>query len=793
MATAIGFESTADEVNTISFGHDEGDVSGYQVHWYKRTDGQKNPDGTDNDYTQDPESVTETYYDSAQYNRLVKVADGINDHDVVVMEQLTPYAKADASNITDADAGYWAYAIGTDTVDENSSRLVTSHAVYEALQNISDSGSGNSGTTYHSGWGIHIGDETDSHGKVTKNVISLNRNLGTDNESIKRLKAAGENSLILGGQATLGGDEDSKYRLGTYGKYSVLVGGNNNLVTETGSDAVIVGGGSNTVTGGDSVILGGENGIASGGQSVIVGGSANRANGENSTVIGGTNNYVYGANGYSAGGMSNFTGGFNAVSLGGGNNFIGRLEDKYDNDDDPSYQLSTGVGGRFNVSNGFGTTSIGGQYSVVQGPLSVGVAGGSTEEGAGFALAAGNQSIVTADGVNKTSYVYGDPSVDWSKVNIGAGTASVDKDGNVIYTFYKDEATAIGYQATANKASTISFGHDKGDVSGYTVSIDPNSVVYGKDQNGDPDYSNIISVKPIFTSTIYDSAKYNRLVKIADGQDDHDAVAIEQPKTLAAASDASNIGVNLTKVPVRDAAGNIQYEESGAMKLRDATTEEKTTNAEFWGDAIGTGKVEKDDKKLVTGGTVFDALSKIKINSADTHIKEGAYAVDDKHQVSMAIVDKDGKETNKTVTISDVAKASEVGDLNYVDGGVVREVLHLGLDLADVFRILGNLISIVLNLTVEGAQVCGNRSIFPDVVAIFIKAANLIGDSLISCFTVLCFLADGIGIGLDLTVKGAEVLRNGIILLDVVAIRIETANLIVDSCIFCNTSLLFRI
>lgn len=92
---AIGYQATADTAGTISFGHDAGDASGYQVKWHKRTDGQRNPDGTYNDYTQAPESITETHYDSAQYNRLVKVADGIDDHDAVVMEQLKSYVKTD--------------------------------------------------------------------------------------------------------------------------------------------------------------------------------------------------------------------------------------------------------------------------------------------------------------------------------------------------------------------------------------------------------------------------------------------------------------------------------------------------------------------------------------------------------------------------------------------------------------------------------------------------------------------------------------------------------------------------
>ena len=82
---AIGYESTASVINSsraadkegriVSFGHQAGDVY-YMVDYQNHT-------------------VTENQYDSAAYNRLVNVADGIDDHDVVVMEQLKN-AKAEA-------------------------------------------------------------------------------------------------------------------------------------------------------------------------------------------------------------------------------------------------------------------------------------------------------------------------------------------------------------------------------------------------------------------------------------------------------------------------------------------------------------------------------------------------------------------------------------------------------------------------------------------------------------------------------------------------------------------------
>lgn len=82
---AIGYEATASVIDPsraadtegriVSFGHKKGDTY-YTVQYQNHT-------------------VTENKYDSAAYNRLVNVADGIDDHDVVVMEQLKT-AKAEA-------------------------------------------------------------------------------------------------------------------------------------------------------------------------------------------------------------------------------------------------------------------------------------------------------------------------------------------------------------------------------------------------------------------------------------------------------------------------------------------------------------------------------------------------------------------------------------------------------------------------------------------------------------------------------------------------------------------------
>ena len=194
-ATAVGYQATADEAQTVAFGHDKGDTYyGTTTYTWKQKatikDGHyydeygseineddykslMNADGTWNDYSQPIATVEEKKYDSAYYNRLVKAADGIEDHDAVVMEQLkkasdvgshikvyktdtngnvqfdennkpiedtSDAAKTKAAQKASEDA--WGEAIGTgevadpdasDTETNGSQQLVTGGTVYKAL------------------------------------------------------------------------------------------------------------------------------------------------------------------------------------------------------------------------------------------------------------------------------------------------------------------------------------------------------------------------------------------------------------------------------------------------------------------------------------------------------------------------------------------------------------------------------------------------------------------------------------------------------------------------------------
>lgn len=582
-------------------------------------------------------------HSETQYRRISNVADGAADSDAATIAQLkeavketdaSKKANIDASNIgsklkkadgkTPADSSdittnedAWGEAIGTGEVKENNGQLVTGGTVYSALENQKKD------LSVHAGWGISVAKDED--GKT----ISLKRNLGTNygnlgwGEGKVTFEASGQNSLILGGAASVSEyDHNSDVKAGVYGKDSVLVGGFNNLIGEKGETSVIVGGQENQVTNQESVIVGGFGNKVTGSKSVVVGGVSNEASGSgdgvfggfrnkvsgmesvvlggqtnevtgmNSVVSGGTDNKVSGHYASANGGKQNTISGDYAATLGGFNNQSrGMFSNAIGGDNNITsgqYSMTSGGsgntasgdnsyigGGHSNQAAGVGASVFGGYRSKVNGILSTGVGGGSTNNRAIAALAAGYQSMVTDGGVAYRSLTSEERSKIYKGQQYWPGFSGilVDNDTKVLDRI----STAIGYQATADAPGVISFGHDKGDNSS---------------ENG-----------------MYSSAYYNRLVKAADGIEDHDAVVMEQLKN------ASDVGSKI-KVYQTDENGNIKFDknnnpiedtsDSDAVKTKREAAQKASEDA--WGEAIGTGKVEANNSQLVTGDTVYNAI-----------------------------------------------------------------------------------------------------------------------------------------------------------------------------------------
>ena len=297
--------------------------------------------------------------------------------------------------------------------------------------------------------------------------------------------------------AILGGTKNQIEAVGTLvGNYATISGGEDNIAY--GESSSISGGNANGTYGLHSSIAGGRGNNAGGEIGSVIGGSQNNADGHGSTLAGGLGNTGVGMWSSVFGGSKNEAVGVGASILGGGGReFTGRRFVNHKNIANGEY--STIVGSRDGRTVGNGSTVVGGSNGLTLGVASTSIGGGFTGSQAENSLALGHKAGTTVK--------YG---------------------------------TAIGYESIATEEGTIAFGHDAGDVSGYTVKYPDKEITthlgYKKTV---PDYDK----EPTVTPTTYSDAKYNRLVKVADGVDAHDAATVGQLEN--AISQVQSVGTNM--------------------------------------------------------------------------------------------------------------------------------------------------------------------------------------------------------------------------------------------------------
>ena len=233
-----------------------------------------------------------------------------------------------------------------------------------------------------------------------------------------------------------------------------------------------------------------------------------------------------------------------SVSGGSGNKSLGSYDSVNGGVDNIAFGTGASVNGGYgNVAFGYMSSAIGGENGLAQGNYAV-VIGGSTGKDAHNAVAVGPSSVVTVS-----------------------------------------HGTAIGYQSTTDESGAIAFGHDAGDVSGYTVTWYQRT---DKDSDGNivknvDSTTNDYGRAPIITEKTYATAGYNRLVKVADGQSSHDVATVGQTVELV--------------------AGDHVKVEDDATKTNSIGQQRKKISI------VADGKIAADDTGLVTGGTVYSALN----------------------------------------------------------------------------------------------------------------------------------------------------------------------------------------
>ena len=387
-----------------------------------------------------------------------------------------------------------------------------------------------------------------------------------------------------------GGDSSSALAPGkgwniAIGNYTSVFGGTDN---EALNAATVVGGTGNYAKGGE-----------------IVGGTRNKANG--GTVIGGTHNKSFNDTAAVFGGKYNKVQGYAAAVFGGSGN---KIKMGYTASNDDEGNISSSILGGY-------------ENSIVQTSISTKLDGSKhlTEEGI-YTIVGGFNSVILGGRTKNATAV-------------GGGSIGPNADDSLAIGQYSvvevAKGTAIGYEATTNKDGTIAFGHDSGDVSDYTVTWQQRT---DKDSSGNivknaDGTINDYTQTPTITEKTYSSAYYNRLVKIADGIDAHDAVTVEQLNKAVAGAGG---GAAYT------AGSDIDISSDNAISVKKA------------------GLIASGDTGLVTGGTVYEA---VKDKADKSYVDEGLAKKADISYVDQGLSQK--------VNVSDFAPVKQQVEANTSD------------------------------------------------------------------------------------------------------------------------------
>ena len=610
---ALGFKATADKEGTISFGHDKGDISGYDSKIVYGTYGYYS--GEVKSYLVPPASgedarsvvFTPTYYDSAEYNRLVKVADGKDAHDTVVMEQLKPYTKSDASNIganlktytvgddgetiTETDAteeqqkankDVWGLALGagtftTGTSDKatdasTSDQLVTGKTLYnyDKPTGTLNYVSANSTTGQNlSALDAQVKANADTLNDSTHNIkyysvnstnaptfgLNVYTNEKNDGASGRASLAAGFITHADGLASTVAGSYSGIYNKGTVsgtdfrGAAALSLGTvniNRNMDTTKPYSGVansLIGQANVTTDSNAAIILGAGNTVKDSYRTI----SNLNLSGDMTAAL---KEAVPGS-----GGQVMVMGGGNSVEnaymtqvTGVGNTVTGSGE-KYDKDS--STQLNYVDGFYTTLENGKNDYTIGSQNTVT---------GTSTDK-------------------NKSNIVFGDNhTLTNTKNNIIVGSAD-----NVDTTTVSD-VVSIGHNAKVTKEGGVAIGSGSEATTAAGVA--------GYDPTGATADTTAAWTSKKAAVSVGTADETRQITGVAAGKEETDAVNVAQLKKLndmKANVNADNIGKSLN------------HKADGTA----VTDEDKTVNENAWGAAIGTGSIAADNGQLVTGKTVY--------------------------------------------------------------------------------------------------------------------------------------------------------------------------------------------
>ena len=628
---AIGYQATASVIDStrtadkegriVSFGHQKGDVY-YDVDYQNHT-------------------VTEKKYTSDAYNRLVNVADGIDDHDVVVMEQLKN-AKAEA--------------------------------VAEAKTNIKVKGDE---------YNVHADESTDAKGVQTTTISLLPKvtlqDTAKDPTGAKQVVLDGTAGTISAGLST---DQQNYISLnGTTGVArvgAVEIGNQNFTYTYDKPDGMNDNG---------TVKL-----------------TSTRAN-ANGTFVTGLSNRTWTPGNYVTGRAAtedqleqagrHFLSIKTAYVDEAGNKITpvaeNTLANYYNDGATGSASMAFGVGttaqGNLSLAMGVNSSASGlnslaiGYANTASGTQSVAVGNGTH--------ASGNYSVAMGLGSQAGTQNKNPESTDNGAAVAVGFEASAEQTGSAAYGYMASannfESSAFGTSAQANKDGSVALGahsvanREKG-VKGYLIPDEVNDIVIKEEGDKGNTSADTKIDTAIWMSTDgavslggktknaagQDVTISRQITNLAAGSEDSDAVNVAQLKALA--SQGINFQGNDTTTSVHlNQGGTLLLQGSGTKADEEYSTQNVKVLTDAANQRLSIALDKNPDFDSVTAGTA--------LTDADNG-KAG----------SIKIVGADSKNANKATTITagyaaspELAGVNGTGRINYTDGdGTAHTVATLG-------------------------------------------------------------------------------------------------------------------
>lgn len=221
--------------------------------------------------------------------------------------------------------------------------------------------------------------------------------------------------------------------------------------------------------------------------------------------------------------------------------------------------------------------------------------------------------------------------------------SNLDRDGQIISGNENNAANMSDVQTLVQQGVDNGYTHGNG----ITIQKDGTS---GK---------NVISINQ-GDGLKFDSGKL--AVNTGDG------LTVDETKALKIKTSDSNLkvdknGIGLNNVITIGTAGT----DAHPITIDSTKGEVSGLNNTSWDSTADYSTSTKAATESQVAAAVKDAIKQAGDN--DTHVAASSYTVNDQHQISMNLVDNNNNNKG-TVTITDVAKASEMGDVSQLNEGV---------------------------------------------------------------------------------------------------------------------------